>query len=372
VASLLAATLIVRDEAAVLDACLGSIRDVVDEIVVVDTGSRDESVAIAERHGARVHRHPWSGDFAEARNEALRLASSDWILYIDADERLAPVGRDAVEALLTGAPEVAFRVLLKPDARSTPYLEYRLWRHDPRIRFVGTIHEKVVPAIHAVSEADGRPIGRCDLLLEHVGYEGDQTHKHRRNLPLLRRQLEVEPDNLFNLHHLARVLLGLGEDDEAERVLERAVATARALPFDDPLGSLAFGELLLLRHLRGDDVGELLAEARDRFPDNWLIVFMEARYLVDHERYEEALERFARLLEVDLAALPDAGPAYDERIFGTLAHEGRGACLFRLERYEEAAAAYAAAERCDPADTGYGVRRRLAEARARAVAPPRA
>jgi hypothetical protein len=159
VRGLLAATLIVKNEARVLDACLASLRGVVDEIVAVDTGSTDESIEIARRHGALVHEHPWSGDFAEARNEALRLASCEWIFYIDADERLDPAERASVEKLLRDAPEVAFRILLKPDSRSTPYREYRVWRHDPRIRFEGVIHEKVVPAIQRVSEEDGRPIG---------------------------------------------------------------------------------------------------------------------------------------------------------------------------------------------------------------------
>src|SRR5205085_8376459 len=123
-------------------------------------------------------------DFSAARNAALDRCRGDWILYIDADERLAPVSRGTVEELLVDAPEVAFRLLLSPFVGATPYREYRLWRNDPRIRFEGVIHEKVVPSIHAVADADGRSIGICDLLLTHVGYEGDQTRKHRRNLPL--------------------------------------------------------------------------------------------------------------------------------------------------------------------------------------------
>ena len=363
---LLAATLIVKNEAAVLDACLASIRGVVDEIVVVDTGSADDSVAIALHHGAVVHEHRWTGDFAAARNEALERTSCDWILYIDADERLENGDRAAFESLLRGAPEAAFRILLRPDSRSTPYREYRIWRHDPRIRFEGVIHEKVVPAIHRVADQDGREIGVADLLLTHVGYEGDQTHKHRRNLPLLRRQLEVEPHNLFNLHHLFRVLEGLGERDEAEKVLERAVDVARRKRDGDPLGSLAFADLVRVRHQRGEDVGALLGEARRRFSGNWLLVFLEGRYLIDQERYVDALERFDALLGVDVSVLPDApeGPSYDAGIFGALSHDARGVCLFRLGRYADAARAWEAAADAAPGDPSLAVKRDLARGRA--------
>jgi len=264
---LLSAALIVRDESRVLGECLASIRRIVDEIVVVDTGSVDDTVAIALRHGARVIHHAWRDDFAEARNVALDAAQGEWILYIDADERLSNADRAGVERMLTGAREVAFRVLLRPDLVSTPYLEYRVWRQDPRIRFRGQIHEKVTPAIAAVARTDGRPISDCELLLTHVGYEGSQVHKHRRNLPLLRAELPREPENLFNRHHLSRVLRGLGEDDEAALVLAEAVEVARRRP-DDELGVLVFTDLIRLRRERGEDAGALLAEARTRYPDN--------------------------------------------------------------------------------------------------------
>jgi tetratricopeptide (TPR) repeat protein len=365
---LLSAAMIVRDESSVLEDCLASIWGIVDEVVVVDTGSVDDSVEIAARHAAHVIRHPWRGDFAEARNAGLDAAEGEWILYVDADERLGPTDRATVERLLRDADEVAFRVLLRPELRSTAYFEYRLWRHDPRIRFRGQIHEKVTPAIAAVAREDGRSIGDCDLLLTHVGYEGDQTHKHRRNLPLLRAEMARDRDNLFNRHHLARVLFGLGREDEGERVLVAGVELARRRP-NDPLGALVVTDLVRLRHDRGEDVADLLAEGRCRYPQNKLLWWVEAAVHLSHERSDEALELLDRLLAVDVAALPAEGVAYDERIFGEFAHDARGTCLFRLGRYAEAAEAYARAAQANPANLPYRAKRDVSLGRAR-LHPP--
>ena len=362
---LLSAALIVRDESRVLDGCLASIRDVVDEIVVVDTGSVDDSVKIARSYGARVIHYQWRDDFARARNAALDAARGEWILYIDADERLSGADRAAVEGLLGGAAEVAFRVLLAPDLASTPYLEYRLWRQDPRIRFRGRIHEKVTPAIAAVAEFDGRRIGDCEFLLTHLGYEGDQLHKHLRNLPLLRAELPREPENLFNRHHLARVLRGLGQDEEAAQVLEEAVEVARQRPYD-PLGVLVFTDLVRLRRERGEGIVELLAEARGLYTQNKLLWWIEATVLMSDGRHDGALRLLDRLIAVDVADLPGEGPAYDARIFGAFAQEARGVCLFRLGRYAEAADAYAQALRSDPDNLGYRSKWTVAHARAQA------
>lgn len=361
---LLSAALIVRDEARVLDGCLASIEDVVDEIVLVDTGSQDETVEIALAHGARVIHHDWSDDFAEARNVGLEAARGEWILYIDADERLAGADRDGVRGVLHGASEVAFRLLLTPDSHSTPYREHRLWRNDPRIRFAGKIHEKVTPAIAAVSRLDRRPIGDCELLLEHLGYEGDQSHKHRRNLPLLRAQLEREPDNLFNRHHLARVLDGLGEHEEAFNVLTDAVELARRRT-RDPLGVLAFTDLVRARRERGEDVSALLDEARERYPQNKLLWWVQAAVLISARRYGESLGLLDRLVRVDVTALPDEGVAYDRRIFGEFAQEARGVCLMALGRYAQAVAAYEHALLENPGSTVHRARLALARGRAR-------
>ena len=265
--------------------------------------------------------------------------------------------------------------------RSTAFYEYRLWRSDPRIRFRGVIHEQVVDAIHRVGAEDGRSVANWSgLALDHVGYEGDQTAKHKRNLPLLRRQLAVHPTNMFNWCHLSRVLLGRGDPDGAERALERAVERAVALARRETTpkfhaatqGSIAWGDLVRLRYERDADVTELLAEGRTRWPEQWQLVWIEGQIHLDHGRLEEAESCFRKLIEVDLGRLPEAGISYDERLFGVYAQSSLGLALFRLGRYPEAAEAYAAAERLEPHEQEHTVKRILDESRARSSVPSQA
>jgi tetratricopeptide (TPR) repeat protein len=331
--------------------------------VLVDTGSSDGSPAIARAAGARVFEHPWRADFAAARNLGLDRARGRWILYIDADERLRPVERLELQRLLSVRDVVAFRTWLRPSVRATPYREFRLWRNDPRIRFRRVIHEKVHDAIVAVARADGLRIADCDLALDHVGYDGDQTAKHRRNLPLLQAQLRAEPTDIYDWHHLGQVHLALGDEAAAERAFEHAVALARRRSPPDDHGRLAYADLLRLRQERGEDVQGLATEALDCYPQDWMLVWIRAAEAVRTGQPRAALAWLDELVSVDVRALPDT-VAYDERIFGSAAHAARGLCLFRLGRYAEATAAYRAAERLEPDELELRVKRRLAEVRA--------
>jgi tetratricopeptide (TPR) repeat protein len=362
---LLSAALIVRDESAFLPGCLESLSGIVDEIVVVDTGSVDGTPEIARRFGATIVHHPWRNDFSEARNVSLDLAGGEWILYIDADERLVDTDRAQVEKLLRNAEEVAFRLLFQPSLNATPYREYRLWRHDPRIRFDGIIHEKVVPAIHRVAVQDGRPISNSDLMLVHLGYEGDQERKHRRNLPLLVQQLQVEPTNLFARHHLARVLEADGELERSEEVLLEATELARSQAPMSPLACLLYADLVRLRDLRGADTQALLEEALLAFPENCVLLWIQAQHLISRAEYPQAIEALDYILNVDWEHQPDSGPSYDERLVWELPWSSKALCLFRIGAYDEAAEAYAALAERLPADPSYSVKAQLALARAR-------
>lgn len=87
---ILSLCLIAKNEEKALPQCLNSVKDVVEEMVVLDTGSCDRTVEIARQFGAKVHHFTWCNDFSAARNEALKYVSGDWVLVLDADEILVP------------------------------------------------------------------------------------------------------------------------------------------------------------------------------------------------------------------------------------------------------------------------------------------
>ena len=97
----ISACMMVRDEEKLLPQCLKSIKDHVDEIIVVDTGSRDNTIAIAESFGASVYHHPWEAHFSKHRNQSLEYACGSWLFIIDADEELRMTNGPSLRNVLT-------------------------------------------------------------------------------------------------------------------------------------------------------------------------------------------------------------------------------------------------------------------------------
>ncbi len=361
----LSAAMIMRNEALHLDACLRSIRPHVDEIVIVDTGSTDASPEIARRYEARLLQQPWQEDFAAPRNLALAAAKGDWILYIDADERLRLPPGTTLAPLLEDREKLAWRLRLQPKTNYTAYAEVRIFRNHPEIRYRGVIHERVLPDILRLAAGRADAIGHCDLVLEHVGYEGDQHRKHERNLPMLRRYLETEPERIFCWWHMGEILAELGRPEEAAAAFAEGIARTRRRGERAPLAedSLPFAGLLRLELDRGKPVGPLLGEALALFPENRLLRWIAARHEMASGRPAAALPLLRALAAEDGERFYDPLIAYDKRLFGEFAQASLGVCYMRLGRHDLAAEAFAAAARFAPEDPSYPVKQRLAAAR---------
>jgi tetratricopeptide (TPR) repeat protein len=331
----LSAALIVRDEARHLGGCLASIAPIADEAVVVDTGSADATAEVARRAGASVSSFAWNGSFADARNAALERCRGEWILYIDADERVEPARREALAAL-SQPGWVACRVPFHPRPGYTPYLELRLFRNLPSIRFRGRIHETVVPAIdELLAKTDGR-VGLVELPIYHLGYEGDLADKHRRNLPLLREAVRDDPERLFLWCDLARAAAALGQDAEAEAAWARAIALAERSRARAGLASLPFIDLIDHRAGRGAPIAVDLERALALFPESVPLRWRLGRERLRDGRSAEALAIFEALLRLGEAGAREDDLSFDARLVGVFPMEAIADCLSRLGRFAEA------------------------------------
>lgn len=352
-----AAALIVRDEAVFLPACLLSLAGQVDEVIVVDTGSSDASREIARDHGARVLDFPWCNDFSAARNWGLDAARADWILYIDADERLTvPPGRHLCDGLYRSGAVVA-ALLFRPRPRWTPYRELRLFRNDARIRFRGAIHETIRPALESLPEFHDPGILDSPATLVHFGYEGDQTRKHLRNLPLLQEAVRREPLRFYFSAHLAEVLNGLGRREEALAVCRHGWAIARETPPQPGSARhlLAFTYARLQREA-GEDAIATIEAGLAQHPEHRALQFLKARVLIDRGECTAALAILDALASLHGTCVVDPVIAYDEQIFGAHAFELQAIALLRLGRRRAAAEAFGRAAAADPSEPSYRIR----------------
>ncbi len=257
--------MIVRDEEAVLDRCLASVRGHVDELVVVDTGSTDGTVAIARAHGARIVEFAWNDSFADARNAGLAVATGEWILFLDADEVLVAEDAPRLRELTRRSWREAFLLTItnfiggRDSGTAVVHDTQRLFRNRPEHRFTGRIHESIAAALPA--DAPER-VELGAVRVEHYGYLAqvrDAKGKSRRNLELLERQARDGDDTPF-LHY------NLGSEHAALGDHARAVDHfARALDRLDALGTTAqvpYGPSLLGRHVTALRVAGRVAEAR--------------------------------------------------------------------------------------------------------------
>jgi glycosyltransferase involved in cell wall biosynthesis/tetratricopeptide (TPR) repeat protein len=223
-------TMIVKNEAHNLPTCLGSVADLVDEIIVVDTGSTDDTVAVAERHGARVFHFPWVDSFAAARNETLRHARGEWVFWMDADDRLDAENREKFRRLLAELPSdrgaaYIFKCLCMPDPETGAETEVdhvRLFPNLPGLQWEHRVHEQILPALRR-REVRTR---WCDVTVHHVGYQdpAQQPAKLQRNLRLLTLEYQEQQDHPFTLFNLGQLYLDMGRVPEALEMLRRSLA----------------------------------------------------------------------------------------------------------------------------------------------------
>ena len=301
----LSLAMIVKNEARCLARCLQSIRSMVDEMVIVDTGSTDDTVEIAKRFGAKILHFDWVNDFSTARNYSLGQATGDWILVLDADEHASEaLGKEIQEFVRKQeAQYMVGRLKIVSDFRrngNTMRSQSFVSRLFPRgAHFQGRIHEQLVS-----------PLPRVNLRGElwHDGYL--ETQKSDRNIKLLSAELEGDPSNAYLLYQIALEHTSLDRTENAFECLQKSFAEMKQGDAFAPnvVVDLLYAAMALKRFDVGiEAIGKSESFLQD-FPDYYLVrglFYMNlirsnaAKYAQELPKIEQSFQRCLALGETD-------------------------------------------------------------------------
>ncbi len=220
--------MIVRNEQKNLPRFFKSIQGLADEIIVVDTGSKDRTKQIVAREPkAKLLEMKWDNDFSKARNVSLQAATKEWILVLDPDEKVED--HREIRSLLGESGKAAFHIKIRnmqPKGSLTQFEDsylIRLFRNQPYHRFVGRIHEQISPSIHA----ENGEVGLSQAMIVHYGYIDDKVQgnqsRRARNLALLQKELTDNPTDFYYLFHMGLAHKVI-DTDEAKKFFEQSLS----------------------------------------------------------------------------------------------------------------------------------------------------
>jgi len=230
--SKISACMIVKNEEAFLPKCLESIKGFVDEIIIVDTGSTDKTLEIAERHGVKIYHHPWENNFSKHRNQSISYASGDWILVIDADEEIVHWD-DGLEAVLKNkdvdSVYVKVNNIYGGGAGEACHNSIRLFRNTKSVRYEGSVHNQLMGTNTSLASS---------IVIYHKGYCLDaekEEQKYLRTTTLLKNEIEKDPDNPKLHHYLSVAYLGKQHYNKSLQECQKALHLASNQDQEDDL-----------------------------------------------------------------------------------------------------------------------------------------
>ena len=330
-------TMIVKNEETNLAGCLDSVAGLVGELIIVDTGSTDATVAIAKSRGAKVFHFPWVDDFAAARNEALRHATGDWIFWMDADDRLDVENRLKFQTLLNSLPSefcgfvMGCLCLPDPDSGTATLVDHvRLFASHPELRWKYRVHEQILAGIRRL---DGI-VRWSDVVIHHVGYQDADVRERKleRDLRLLHVEDHENPDDPFTLFNLGSVYL---EKNELARALELLQRSLRRSDISDSIVRKLYSLLAQTHRLLGDlqAANRICQEGRKHYPQDPEILFQESITLQNIGDHNGAI--FC-LLEIVSKTDGTYFASVDTGLRGCKAHHNLAVLYLKINQWAEA------------------------------------
>jgi glycosyltransferase involved in cell wall biosynthesis len=317
----ISACVITKNEEKNLPSCLESVKKIVSEMIVVDTGSTDRTIEVARQYGATVYHFEWIDDFAAAKNYALSKATGDWIVFLDADEQFSketiPNVYDVINQAQNGNYDLIAGLITDYDPLTHKALStlptIRIFRNDPRIRYSGAIHERLVKSNGAptIYNATDR------IIILHSGYTRSaitEKEKSKRNLSILLKEWEKNPCSSDLAFYISEAYL-IGRD--YKQALEYA---SKMLTFQNAtLYGLYEKNYINIIHCMTElkypqkKIMETITKAVQAYPDFPDFYFYLGDVYRKSNRYHDAIEAF----EIGLTKLNNALSSQSGTVFNT-------------------------------------------------------
>lgn len=348
----ISACMIVKNEEKFLPQCLESIKDVVDEIVIVDTGSTDNTVEIAKRYTDKVYFHEWQNNFSEARNFALQFATCEWILQIDADEKLEQEDIPVLRAVLKHKEFNSIFVALMseiPEGISKSYFQ-RIYRRG-KAHYEGIVHNQLI------CEGDALI---TEIRLHHYGYnlsEDKMKAKYKRTESLLKQQVSEDPNNIFAWMNLVRIY-------KCQKLWEDAVNTAENVlksnkdidptSYQMMMYDMGFSLFMMEQYEKSEEV---CMELIKNYPDNLDGQFLAGGINLHKKDFHKAIHHYLKYIDL-IERKKEKNSEFTLLIVDTYgshadAWNNIGYCYVELGDYERAEMAIRKAISCNNKNISY-------------------
>jgi glycosyltransferase involved in cell wall biosynthesis len=222
--------MIVKNEEATLPKCLNSVKNFVDEMVVLDTGSSDRTVQVAQELGAQVYHFQWCNNFSTARNAALKYVTGDWILVLDADETITPTIIPQIQSAIESDEHILINLVRQEiGAAQSPYsLVSRLFRNHPEIRFERPYHALVDDSVAAILKKEPHwQVGYLQgVAILHTGYQKNaiaQNNKYTKAQAAMLEFLSTHPNDPYVCSKLGALYVEMGKISQGVELLQRGL-----------------------------------------------------------------------------------------------------------------------------------------------------